>query len=64
MVRCATWGQHEWRGPRLLDAGTDVVRGPYQRYVVKCYNCDVETVETRWPGRERRSANVGDESTA
>lgn len=48
MVACATWQDHDWSGPRLLEVGRHPTMGNYQRLAVRCHRCGKTNVETRW----------------
>lgn len=53
-VICVTWSDHQFGGPRLVDAGTLAGRGAYERWRLRCDRCGRTVDETKWTPRDRR----------
>lgn len=48
MSECRTWLDHCWAAPRFIESGKSPTMGRYQKYLVRCDNCQKETTQTEW----------------
>ena len=45
---CNVWIDHAWHQRRFLEFGKHPSRGRYNRFLVRCEHCQLETTETEW----------------